>query len=171
MTTGRTARFLCVAVSIAEAAVAAECTLHWALLRVARRRNCRSARLAAPCRRTRDTRFDCPGRRWRFRQKQDRPAPARCRQLRKGFRIGVGLVAAGAPFHVGKKSSGASFDEIGANCDTPTIAVRSPRRQIFPLPRYDRESSRPARLLFATRPSRQISRCHRASTVRATCSP
>src|SRR5271170_6315983 len=34
----------------------------------------------------------------------------------KRFRIGVGFIAARTPFHLCKKSSGASFDDIRANC-------------------------------------------------------
>ena len=88
----------------------------------------------------------------------------------EGFRVGVGFFAAGAPFHGVKKSSGASFDEIGAKCDTPISSSRSLRRQIFPSPRADRAWLRPARLLFAIHPSRQIFRYRRASTARAACS-
>ena len=94
----------------------------------------------------------------------------------KCFRVGVGFVAARAPFHDGQESSGASFsgaslDDIEAKCDTLITASRLPRRQTFPSPPDARASSEPVRQLFATRPSRRTSRCRPASTARAACSP
>src|ERR1700735_2708349 len=85
-----------------------------------------------------------------FRERRARLHKRAAISVAKCFRVGVGLVAARAPFHVGQESSGASFSgaslaDIAAKCDTPITAARLPRRQTFPSPPDVRAWSGPVR--------------------------